>query len=118
MTNTAYDPTQDEQKDMAELLEAMRVVRSYSGWGSLVIELKAGDLSELEITYRDDGNDDHRWSPDHPGEQEDLTVLLGALRSVRARGGWGKITVAWLERDMLTPDTTYRVKPNLKHRTP
>jgi len=43
--------TEAEQSDALQLINALRVIRSFGGWGKFLVELKAGDISGLEITY-------------------------------------------------------------------
>jgi hypothetical protein len=44
-------PTLSEMAEITEMLRCLRVVRQHGGWGEVCVNLKAGDIVEIQTTY-------------------------------------------------------------------
>ena len=45
-------PTEEEKKELAQLLECMRTLRRDGGWGLVEMTFKGGDIDEIVTSIR------------------------------------------------------------------
>jgi len=53
--------SQEEQAEIENILRCLRIVRSHGGWGEVCVNMKAGDVIEIQTTYTE--------KPDKPPKQ-------------------------------------------------